>query len=228
MDKEIKKYHFFSWYEADYLRKWLQMMVSEGLTPIEIGYVSAVFTTEGCVENRRYIVLQMPSDYSYDERSKIQEKGWIPVTCSISNVLVFYTDNQDIPVPDADRKLIASEYSRKQKNLLIAMAAVVMAFLGIIYETKKSVSLLNLDGGLFYVMMSVSGLILGTVLIISWLRQYLNVSDAIDRRGYSGSIDDGMCIMRKNRNARIFVSLSAAIGASIVLFILSFVMINLH
>lgn len=228
MDKEIKKYHFFSWYEADYLRKWLQMMVSEGLTPIEIGYVSAVFTTEGYVENRRYIVLQMPSDYSYDERSKIQEQGWIPVTCSISNVLVFYTDNQDIPVPDADRKLIASEYSRKQKNLLIAMAAVVMAFLGIIYETKKSVSLLNLDGGLFYVMMSVSGLILGTALIISWLRQYLNVSDAIDRLGYSGSIDDGMCIMRKSRNARIFISLSAAIGASIVLFILSFVMINLH
>lgn len=228
MARNIKKYHFFSWYEADYLRKWLQMMVSEGLTPIEIGYVSAVFTTEGCVENRRYIVLQMPSDYSYDERRKIQEQGWIPVTCSLNNVLVFYTDSQDIPVPDADRKLIASEYSRKQKNLLIAIAAIVMAFLGIIYETKKSVSLIDLEGGLFYLTMSVSGLILGIVLIGNWIRQYILVSDAIERLEFSNPVYDQLCIMRQNRNKRIFIGFSAAAAASVVLFVLSFVMINLH
>lgn len=104
MARNIKKYHFFSWYEADYLRKWLQMMVSEGLTPIEIGYVSAVFTTEGCVENCRYIVLQMPSDYSYDERSKIQEKGWIPVTCSIDYLIQYrpYMDLLSVIKPAKD------------------------------------------------------------------------------------------------------------------------------
>lgn len=103
-----------------------------------------------------------------------------------------------------------------------------MAFLGIIYETKKSVSLIDLEGGLFYLTMSVSGLILGIVLIGNWIRQYILVSDAIERLEFSNPVYDQLCIMRQNRNKRIFIGFSAAAAASVVLFVLSFVMINLH
>lgn len=103
-----------------------------------------------------------------------------------------------------------------------------MVFLRIIYDTKKSVSLIDLEGGLFYLTMSVSGLILGIVLIGNWIRQYILVSDAIERLEFSNPVCGQLCIMRQNRNRRIFIGFSAAAAASVVLFVLSFVMINLH
>lgn len=225
-DKRITLYHCFSWDEADYLDRWLQMRISEGLWPVEIGFFSAKFE-EKHGRDRRYILLQMHPDCSYNEREKIQESGWVQVPCGIGNILCFYTEDPGLPVPDADKKKVDAVYDRKQKNLIIGVIAVVMAVIGSAYEIRGAI-LSDPDGtveGIMYFLMSASVLILTVFVIALWIWRYNVLSSSRERRNMKREIDEAVCVEKNRRNKRVYGAFSAAVLISILLFLIPFLIV---